>query len=302
MSFTRLSNARGRAAFRGALAVTCACAIAAGCDGRSTPAAVTGPLPQVTRPAAVETKPARVDAILSAPLLPVGERVRLDVFVRDGAGALLGNRDATVEIDTSVLVVDSIGTFPMTSNGVTYAQSRWVLRAKRVGPSVVRVSIGGLTTSAQFESLPVNASGGPLTITSFRVVEYREACAWNCPYLMYAPLVELREVTGTANASVRGMRIDIGEHTTGWCGGNTVDYRSGEQSQLIGFDPYPWANDILLASLNGIPFPAERATVLLLVIDAQGGRSFLTATGPIERMEHRPALPGPRPNAGWTCN
>lgn len=301
MSFTRLSHTRSRTAVRGAIILACACAIAVGCDGRGAPATVTSPLPQTTKPGVVETRPVRLDAILSAPLLPVGERVRLDVFVRDGAGALLGNRDATVDMDTSMLALDSIGTYAMTSNGVSYAQLRWVLRARRAGQTVVRVSVGGLTASAQFESLPIHAGGGSLAISSFRVIEYRDVCAWNCPYLIYAPLVELREVTGAAKASVSGIRVDIGEHTTGWCGGNTVDYRPGEQSHLIGFDPYPWANDILFASISGVPFPAEQAQVLLLVIDAQGTRSFLTATGPVERVVRRPDLPGLRPNTGWNC-
>src|SRR5215218_3895375 len=51
-----------------------------------------------------------------------------------------------------------------------------------------------------FSAVP--RSGTLLVVDSFTVVEYRASCAWECPFLAYAPLLKLREPSGSAAVTV----------------------------------------------------------------------------------------------------
>ncbi|WP_337170504.1 hypothetical protein [Gemmatimonas aurantiaca] len=157
------------------------------------------------------------------------------------------------------------------------------------------------TTSipARLRSLPVNPFDGPLVIASFRVVEYAMPCRADCPYLLYAPLVELQAASGADSARVLGVSIDVGERTTWWCSGN-VPYRSGERSHLIGFEPYPSIGDLMFQAPKARPI-SGLARVSLLVSAGDGTRSLLTATTTVQSTTPPPALPDPSEAPVWTC-
>lgn len=152
---------------------------------------------------------------------------------------------------------------------------------------------------AHLAGLPVNPAAGPLAIASFRVLEYPMPCRSDCPYLLYAPLIELQAASGAASATVLGLSISVGDQTSWWCGGN-ASYRSGERAPLIGFEPYPSINGLMFVAPTGRPISGlARATVLVSAAD--GTRSLLSATTTVQRSTQSPALPDPSEAHVWTC-
>lgn len=144
---------------------------------------------------------------------------------------------------------------------------------------------------------------GALVVDSFTVIEYRASCVWDCPYLVYAPLLKLRESTNTGVAMVEGVEFTVPGMSTGMCRG-TVTYSPGQSHHLNYIDPYLWSNDLILVGLDGIPVPGGLATARVLVRDSQGRYGTVEASATIQRMVKVPHLPAPPPgwSSGWTCN
>jgi hypothetical protein len=141
---------------------------------------------------------------------------------------------------------------------------------------------------------------GALVVASFTVVEYRASCVWECPYLVYAPLIELRETSGKNVAEVVAVEVSIGNKTTGVCRGS-ASYSPGLSAHLNGFYEYLWSNDIFLVSLDGQPFASDSATARITVRGADRVESQIEAKGAVQRRVANPVLPAPQ-WGGWDCS
>ena len=140
----------------------------------------------------------------------------------------------------------------------------------------------------------------PLVVESFKIVEYRATCVWACPYLVYAPLIELREPTGRSTVEVVAVEFTLGDRTTGLCLGQAT-YTPGLVANLNGIYDYLWSNDLILVSLGGQPLPGDVAKAHVRVRSTDGVYHEIEASGPVERMVTNPILPAPV-WGGWSCN
>jgi len=171
------------------------------------------------------------------------------------------------------------------------------------GKAVLRVRLGDVTDSVALNVRPLPPALNVLAVDSFTVVEYREQCAWACPYLIYAPLLKLREPTGRTYADVIAVEFSVPTMSTGYCTTGGLHFSGGLAAHVNYIDPYPWANDMIFASLNGTPVPDGPAKARVIVRDATGNYGLIEATAPIQRMVPKPGFPmslfGSVP---WSCN
>lgn len=171
------------------------------------------------------------------------------------------------------------------------------------GSAVLRVRLGDVTDSVVLNVRPLPLALNVLAVDSFTVLEYREECSWNCPYLIYAPLLKLREPTGTTFADVIAVEFSVPTMSTGYCTTGGMHYYSGLASHVNYIDPYPWSNDMIFASLNGTPVPDGLAKARVIVRDATGNYGLMEATAPIQRMVAKPSFPlSAFGSVSWSCN
>jgi hypothetical protein len=138
-------------------------------------------------------------------------------------------------------------------------------------------------------------------VDSFTVIEY-PVCrsASDCPYLLYAPLLKLREPTSKASAEVIGLEFTVPTKSIGMCV-YSLRYGPGESAHVNGIDPYAWNNDFIFASLNGIPLPDGPAFARVLVRDSKGAVGRIEVTGAIQRKVVNPILPPPLTTVSSRC-
>jgi hypothetical protein len=140
------------------------------------------------------------------------------------------------------------------------------------------------------------AGSTALVVDSFTVIEYHADCTWACPFLVYAPLIWVREPTGRSRAVVEAVEFTIPTQHVG-CRTPGLSIDPGMTAPLNGIDPYVWANDLIFVSPKGVPVPDGLATARVLVRDERGERGVLEAEAPIRRGVLNPALPP----LTWSC-
>jgi hypothetical protein len=202
--------------------------------------------------------------------------------------------------DSSVVQVAEARVVSMTdARGRAWKELYQVLRFVGPGTADVAVTLGNRSDNIQVFVGATPTNRPALVVQSFTVVEYRVHCGagW-CPYLLYAPLLELHEPTGATTVEIVSVEFTLGNHTTGVCRGS-VFYAPGASAFVDGIDDYPWSNDLIFASIDGTALPGD-ATAHVLMRDAQGNYSELTATTTVQRMVSNPTFPPPR-GTGWMC-
>jgi len=244
----------------------------------------------------------RLDGYTDTAGLVVGAARMLVVEGYDDQGNHVSTDQAAVSSSNSAVVqVAEARVVSMTdARGRTWKELYQVLHF--VGPGTAEVAI---TLDSRSDNIQVSVGGTPtskaaLVVDSFTVVEYRVQCAgggW-CPYLLYAPLLKLREPTGTTTVEIVSVEFTLGSLTTGVCRGS-VFYAPGSAAFVDGIDEYPWANDLIFASVDGAGLPGD-ATAHVVMRDVLGNYSQLTATTTVQRMVSNPEFPPPR-GTGWMC-
>jgi hypothetical protein len=234
--------------------------------------------------------------------LVVGAVRLLTIEAHDDRGNHLSTDQAAVSSsNSSVVQVAEARVVSMTdATGQTWKELYQVLRFVGPGIADVAVTLDGQSDNMQVSVRAVPTSQPALVVDSFTVVEYRTQCAaggW-CPYLLYAPLLKLREPTGKTTVEIISVEFTLGSHSTGVCRGS-VYYAAGTSGFVDGIDDYPWNNDLIFASIDGTALPGD-ATAHVLMRDAQGNYSELTATTTVQRMVSNPTFPPPR-GTGWLC-
>jgi hypothetical protein len=225
----------------------------------------------------------------------------LDIFAFDRDRARVSTDKAVVtSSDPSVAaIVDSL-VIPMTdASNRKWSERRLTLRLLKSGTATLRVTLGSVSKSLVVDVGAVAPSTTALVVDSFTVIEY-PACATGCPYLLYAPLLKLREPTGKASAEVIGVEFTVPTKSIGMCA-YSLRYGPGESAHVNGIDPYPWANDLIFVSLSGIPLPDGPAFARVLVRDSKGVVGRIEVTGTIQRKVANPILPPPLTTLSSRC-
>jgi hypothetical protein len=211
----------------------------------------------------------------------------------DGA-VLTSSNGSIINIENSVLV-------PMrdAQTGATWTERYATVRAYGSGTATVQATIGGATDTVRLNVQPL-AGSAALVVDSFTVVEFRASCAWNCPYLVYAPQLTLREPTRTSTVQIVSVEFTLGKQTTGTCTPGSLSYGPGMSAELNGIYDYLWSNDLIFVSLDGTPLPDSIATARVVVRSGDGSVGSIFAAGPVQRMVKNPSFPAPLVG-GWDC-
>jgi hypothetical protein len=207
---------------------------------------------------------------------------------------LLSSDGSIVSVENEILVPIRDG-----QTGATWTERYATLRANAVGTATIQATIDGATNVVQLNVQPLVASTA-LVVDSFTVVEYHETCAWNCPYLVYAPQLTLREPTGKSVVEIVSVEFTLGNRSTGTCNPGSLFYGPGVSAQLNGMYDYLWSNDLIFVSLDGTPLPDNVATARVIVRAGDGSIGVIVATGSVQRMVKNPTFPPPLVG-GWDC-
>jgi hypothetical protein len=271
-------------------------AVACGADSSIPP--VTAPLTPVT-PA-----PRSVRVRLQADTTGIvpGMSVAAYVFASDAAGATISTGAASLDSrNEGVVAIGDATRMPVidarTGVRTEYLTARLI--AVSAGTSTIVASIDGVRDSITIRVHEVRPGDAALQVESFSVVEY-SPCTTGCSYLLYAPVLKLREPFGRTGAHVVAVEYNIPGLSSGLCRGLRA-YAPGESGYVNGYDPYPWSNDILLVKLDGNPVIPGVAFARVYVVDAAGTVTQLDVTGPIERRPSATTLPPPDGGA-WECH
>ena len=187
-------------------------------------------------------------------------------------------------------------------NGVRVTEAFAFISMRVAGNALITVKLGDVIDSTVLHVKPLPYVMNVLAVDSFTVVEYY-ACA-NCNILTYAPLLKLREPTGTSGADVIAVQFTVPGMTTGFCiADRNLHFAPGYSAHVNYIDPEYYNNDMIFAIANGRPLPDGPASARVVVRDTGGNYGLIEATAPIQRMVSFPAFP-PASFAGvyWSCN
>lgn len=298
-NLTRYVRGTMRAAGVAFLLLTAACA-----TGDDTPLAPRAAAPFPPPPSAPSNAPTAtfLDVRTDTESAFVGMRRRIHLEARTQR-ELLGTDDVFVSIGgTATVELVQTLRFAMQepSGRITQHQSP-IIKLLTPGTVIVRATLNGIADSVVFV---VQSSPPPtmaIAVDSFSVVEYRDPCVGGCGYLVYVPVLKLREPTGAQSVEVVSVEFTIPGASTGMCRGDR-SFPPGASLHLNGQFDYLWSNDLIFVSLDGTPFPNGDATAEIIVRDAQGGYGRVFVSGPIHRNVVAPLLPLPVwPDLGWEC-
>ena len=257
------------------------------------------PVPAVVKP--VTSVRLSVDTIG----LIVGETRQAAVLAFDQSGAFISSDAAGLtSSNTSVVEIGDGTIIPVQDGrtGRTWRELGVVFRFMAPGTATVRATLNDASDSVVLVVRPRPPASKSLVVDSFSVVEYRAQCAWACPYLVYAPLLKLRESTGRTTVEVVSVEFALGGRSTGVCRGSAF-YTPGLSAHLNMIADYLWSNDLIFVSLDGQPFSETVATARVIVREAGGAYYQVDATGPVQRMVSNPVLPTSQSgDSGWMCS
>ena len=234
-------------------------------------------------------------------VLLAGSRRDFEIEAFDADNASVNTVDAVVtSSDPSIADVSETGfvTTRDTRTGRTWKDLSVHVSFVSAGSVTLQATLGGASTSIQLRVQPQPSTSTALVVDSFTVVEYHPSCAWACPYLAYAPLLVLREPTGSSSVEVIAVEFTLGSMATGLCRGS-LTYQPGMSAHLNGIDDYLWSNDLIFVSLDGQPLPGDSATARVIVRQVDGTYGRIDAVGAVQRGIANPVLPAPVSN--WAC-
>jgi hypothetical protein len=201
-----------------------------------------------------------------------------------------------VSSDTTVAMIVHLGTTSVLDYQTDIITKSLVATIAEVGEgtAIITASLGGLTTSEPLHVMALPTRPAQLEVDSFSVADISAvACAGPCGYRIYAPLLKLREPSGTARAFVEAVEFTIPTTTTGWSWAGNRTYCPGMSSHLNQVGPYLWDSDYLLVILSGIPVPEGVGRARVIVKDERGERGLIEVTGPILPLADMSLLPQP---------
>ena len=233
----------------------------------------------------------------------VGMNLQLIVLAFDAEGRRTSSdRVRATSSNTDVAVIRGVQTFDIDeSTGPSWRAGNVLVQRIGAGETTIRADLDGVTDSIRIRVQPFPVRPAALVVDTFTVLEYQATCAFNCPYLVYAPLLRLREPTGTSTAVVEAVEFSIPTKTTGLCTVDGLSFTPGLSAHVNGIDPYLWANDMIFVNLDGMAVPEGVATARVIVRGAGGELGLIEVSAPIQRVARGPTLPPPNTSVGWNC-
>ena len=223
---------------------------------------------------------------------------------RNGLGRRVHVDSAIVtSSNPSVVSLSSRTTFNWKDRDGSQARGlKHIMTMTSPGTAVLRASLSGITDSLVLTVMEVPRASSAIAIDSFTVLEYRAPCAWDCPYLVYAPLLKLREPTGSVPVYVLAVQFDVSTKSTGLCNVGQLRLGPGFTGHINAIDPYVWSNDMILVQLDGMPLPPGSAAVRIIFRDSAGNDGTIEANGEIQRLVRDPVFPeSPFAAVYWSC-
>jgi hypothetical protein len=269
------------------------------CDAPDRPSTLA--LPVAPQPIPIPNTPSTGKLVLWADTswAYVGRRISAEIEASDASGnpvdsdgAEVTSSDASVaQVAQRILVLGVVQ-----PSGQRPRELQVDFNLVGVGTTTITARLSGFTQSITFtvNSLPPPSTS--LVVDSFYVVEQKID-----PYLLYWPIMWLREPTGMGAAEVGAVEISIPTLTTGLCRGSLL-LGAGASAYVDYVHDYLWSNDLFMISVDGTPAPAGVATGRLIIQDSHGKLGTIEATGPIVRGTVNPSLPTTSSDVQtWIC-
>jgi hypothetical protein len=230
--------------------------------------------------------------------------LRMHISAYDIRGSRIDSDKAVVTSwNPSVATVEGVTPIQVhLPNGSRVAEAFVFISLRVAGNALITVKLGDVIDSTVLNVRPLPLATNVLAVDSFTVVEYIPCTS--CNLVAYAPLLKLRELTGTSGADVIAVQFSVPGMTTGFCiADRNLHFAPGYSAHVNYIDPYIWANDMIFAVVNGRPVPDGPASARVVVRDSGGNYGLIEASGPIQRMVSFPTFP-PASFAGvyWSCN
>lgn len=122
-----------------------------------------------------------------------------------------------------------------------------------------------------------------IQVDSFAVIEHRYDCAVDCWYIVYAPVLRLRNASPSEARKLEWGRVTLASSRTSRC---AIDHWFPPGlSQLYGrLDEYLWNNGLLFVA-GDERIAADSASFEMLVRSLDGRAEMVEATGPVLPLE-----------------
>jgi hypothetical protein len=227
-----------------------------------------------------------------------GAQVTYVVEAWDNAGQRTSSNGVRVtSSNTAVADLYSMQVTTVTSrDGSQYQETAARFQMRGPGVATLTARLDSLVDSVQLGVAPLPNRPAALVVDTFTVIEYRDT------YLVYAPLLRLREPTGISSAAVVAVEFTLPGWTSGWCTAGSLWFTPGLSAHVNGIDSYLWANDLIYVLPYGGQVADGLARARAIVRDAQGELGLIEATAPIQRNVSNPKLPVPwYRGIGWSC-
>lgn len=172
------------------------------------------------------------------------------------------------------------------------------LRFEQPGPVTITAQRGDIVGTIEVAALDDPPPTNAVRIDDFAVHEFRAPCAWECPYLVYAPTLRVAETLG-ATPRLYAFDFTLGGERPGFCVEN-APLAANQTREFTGIAPYLWDNFAIVVRLDGTPIPSDSATARVIVQHNDGSFGLVEARGPVRRVGSIDAMPGPR-TPPWSC-
>ena len=230
--------------------------------------------------------------------------LRMHISAYDIRGARIdADKVVVTSWNPSVATVEGVTPIELSlPNGTRVAEAFAFISLRVAGKALITVKLGDVIDSTVLNVRPLPLATNVLAVDSFTVVEYIPCTS--CNLVAYAPLLKLRELTGTSEADVIAVQFSVPGMTTGFCiADRNLHFTPGYSAHVNYIDPYIWANDMIFAVVNGRPVPDGPANARVVVRDAGGDYGLIEAAGSIQRMVSFPTFPAASfGGVYWSCN
>jgi hypothetical protein len=224
-----------------------------------------------------------------------GMGLAFDVTVRDRQGReISGDSVEFTVLNPSVAMIDGRSSYWVLSDSTAIRHVHGGVRLLSPGTTRVEASLHGVRTGVSFTVLPDPPLSTALVVDSFAIEQYVYSCSAPCsPYMLYAPVLRLREPSGFDAVEIIGLDFAVPWWPLrGWSRYHRP-FLPGEASYLMCslFPDSIYDSDVFWGPTGGNPLPEGNATVRLLLRDALGRYGRVEATAAIPRLTTPPPFP-----------